>query len=120
MQLFNADTTILSKKKILPQKTRKNHPQKMLMIGSKVIFQYWPSCPNSPKTEILYHPIPRNAGLGILDWEYKSITQGHTSSHKKCNIFCKFDFLHPPMNTSVPAQYFITSGSYPFFSKVDK
>ena len=28
-------------------------------------FQYWPSCQNGPKTEILYHQKPLNAGLGI-------------------------------------------------------
>ena len=46
-------------------KTWKKHPQKLLIIGPELFFQYWPSCPNGPKTEILYHQKPLNARLGI-------------------------------------------------------
>ena len=42
MQLFSADTTKFFEKKIafiLPLKTWKNHPQKLLIIGPDIFFQ---------------------------------------------------------------------------------
>ena len=43
----------------------KNRPLKMHIIGPQLFFQYRPGCPNGPKTELLYHKKPFNAGLGI-------------------------------------------------------
>ena len=62
MQLFSANAAMFSK----------NCPRKMKKPTSKVVHNLpkkikywlgWPSCPNSPKTEILYHQKPLNAGL---------------------------------------------------------
>ena len=56
MQLFSADAKGFSKnlkKKIDPENI--NCPKKLLIIGLQVFFiQYWPDCPNGPKTEIPY------------------------------------------------------------------
>ena len=38
-----------------PLCTCKNTPQKWLIISPKCFFSVLPGCPNSPKTEILYH-----------------------------------------------------------------
>ena len=44
-------------------KTWKNNPQKKPTLAELLLFlQYWP---NGPKTEILYHQKPLDAGLGI-------------------------------------------------------
>ena len=55
MQLFSADTTI-SKKKC---------PQNLLIIGPELFFSTGPVAQTAPKTEIPYHLMPLNAGLGI-------------------------------------------------------
>ena len=48
----------------------KNCPLKLLIIGPQLFFMYWPGCPNSPETEILYHQKPLNAELGTyLEWD---------------------------------------------------
>ena len=68
MQLFSADAIVFSKKELkknFDPKTWKSHTQKLLIIGPKLFLMYWPGCPNGPKTEILYHQKPLNAGLGI-------------------------------------------------------
>ena len=63
MQLFIADTTIFFKE-ISPENIKKCS-QKFLIIGAELFFQYWPGCPNDPKTELPYHQKPLDAGLGI-------------------------------------------------------
>jgi hypothetical protein len=71
MQLFSADPIVFSQKKI----KKKIDPENMKKPPSKVahnrpptiFFQYWPGCPNGPKTEIPYLQKPLNAGLGT-EW----------------------------------------------------
>ena len=66
MQLFGADAIVFSKikNKIDPENMKK-HPPKLLIIDPQLLFHYWPSCPDGPKTEIPYPQNPPNAGLGI-------------------------------------------------------
>ena len=66
MQLFSADAIVFSKKKkkIVPENMKKT-PSKVAHNRPPTFFMYWPSCPNGPETEILYHEKPLNAGLGI-------------------------------------------------------
>ena len=46
----------------------------MLIIGPDPFFQYWPGCPNGPKTEILHHQKLLNAKLGIyIEWDLQFI-----------------------------------------------
>ena len=49
-------------------KTWKNRPQKLLIIGHQLFFQYWPGCPNCPKTEI---PVPPKAPNAGQDWVFR-------------------------------------------------
>ena len=56
MQLISADATIF-----IPE----NCPQMLLIIGPKLLFQYWLGSSNGPNTEIPYHQKLLNAGLGI-------------------------------------------------------
>ena len=43
------------KKKNCPWKQKQKRPQKLLIIGQKLFFQYWPGCQNGPKTEIPWY-----------------------------------------------------------------
>ena len=55
----------------------KKPPSKNAHNLPKIVFKYWPCCPNEPKTEILYHQRALNAGLGIYTGD--------------CNSFSKWD-----------------------------
>ena len=49
----------------LKKRKMKKPPSKIAHTWPPTFFQYWPSCPNSPKTEIPYPQKPLNAELGI-------------------------------------------------------
>ena len=53
MQLFSVDAIAF------PENLKKQ-PSKVAHIGPHFFFQYWPGCPNGPKTEIPYHQMPLN------------------------------------------------------------
>ena len=69
MQLFSVDATMFPKRCIFfcPWKQEKTAPK--VVYNRTIFFQYWPGCPNGPKTEIPYHQKPFNAGIrtGYLD-----------------------------------------------------
>ena len=64
MELFSVDAAVIKKKKNCPRKHRKML-SKVAHNRPNFLFQYWLGCPNGPKTEILYHQKPLNAGLDI-------------------------------------------------------
>ena len=68
----------------LTPKTWKNCPQKLLIIGPQLFFQYWPSCPNGPKTEIPYH---QNLDWGSLHfwWEAWEKNQNYVHMYSFCS-----------------------------------
>ena len=58
MQLFSADARVFSKENLtyfLAIKTWKNCPQKLLIMGPKVFFQYRQQAPMQPKSHFLFH-----------------------------------------------------------------
>ena len=55
MHLFSADARVFSEKKKKSHENMKNPPSKNTHNGPQLFFQYWPNCPNDPKTEITYH-----------------------------------------------------------------
>ena len=72
MQLFSADATVFSKKlkkKIFDPENMKKLPSKVAHnrhLFSNLFFQYWPGCPNGPKTEIPYLQSPL-----MQDWVFR-------------------------------------------------
>ena len=55
MQLFSADTNVFSKKlkkKIVTKNMKKTSSKVAHNLPPTFFFQYWPGCPNGPKTEI--------------------------------------------------------------------
>ena len=63
MQLFNADVTIFKKKEKIAPENMTNPPSKNSHNRPRPLFYLlaWPG----PKTEIPYHQMPFNAGLGF-------------------------------------------------------
>ena len=61
VQLFSVDATIFSKKNFFAHENMKNMSRDIVERGTI----YRGQCPNSPKTENLYHQKPLNLGLGI-------------------------------------------------------
>ena len=61
MQLFSADATVFFD----PENMRKC-PQKLLIIGLKLFFQYWLGCQNDPETK---NPYPKS--LLMQDWLFR-------------------------------------------------
>ena len=68
MQLFSADAAIFSKKKNLPMKTKKNRPQKLLIIGPNLFF-HSPAHSQQPKIDFSYHKnVPPSICSLICAW----------------------------------------------------
>ena len=56
---------VLKLKKKFDPENMKKPPSKVANNRPPTFFMYWPSCPNSPETEILYYQRLLNSGLGI-------------------------------------------------------
>ena len=66
MQRFSAYVTVFLKKNyFFPENMKKPLPRVAHKHPQLFLCTYWPGCPNSIETEILYHQKPLNAGLGV-------------------------------------------------------
>ena len=67
MQLFNPNAIVFSKKKSFwPWKHEKNPPQKLLIIGPQLFFQYCQPAQNQPKSHFLFHKNPSLLNFYIM------------------------------------------------------